>query len=131
MKSLLFTSILSLRKCSEQILIKFAILLQVRLTHAQTFFRGVALCRVTVEKSFVFLFFDNSRFRKLGEGNGDQVFVLPTRGYILRHILQITKYYHHFSMENVCVTSFGQFSLIKTNMYRVKLTVQPPCLFIA
>ena len=26
---------------SEQILIKFAILLQVRLTHAQTFFRGV------------------------------------------------------------------------------------------
>ena len=42
MKSLLFTAILSLRKRSEQILIKFAILLQVRLTHAQTFFRGVA-----------------------------------------------------------------------------------------
>jgi hypothetical protein len=41
MKSLLFTAILSLRKRSEQILIKFAILLQVRLTHAQTFFRGV------------------------------------------------------------------------------------------
>ena len=36
MKSLFFTAILSLR-----ILIKFAILLQVRLTHAQTFFRGV------------------------------------------------------------------------------------------
>ena len=36
-----FTAILSLRKRSEQILIKFAILLQVRLTHAQTFFRGV------------------------------------------------------------------------------------------
>jgi hypothetical protein len=45
------------------------------------------------------------------------------QGYILRHILQITKYYHHFSMENVCVTSFGQFSLIKTNMCRVKQTV--------
>ena len=42
MKSLLFTAILSLRKRSEQILIKFAILLQVRLTHAQTFFRGVS-----------------------------------------------------------------------------------------
>jgi hypothetical protein len=41
MKSLLFTAILSLRKRSEQLLIKFAILLQVRLTHAQTFFRGV------------------------------------------------------------------------------------------
>jgi hypothetical protein len=41
MKSLLFTAILSLRKRLEQILIKFAILLQVRLTHAQTFFRGV------------------------------------------------------------------------------------------
>jgi hypothetical protein len=41
MKSLLFTAILSLRKRSEQILITFAILLQVRLTHAQTFFRGV------------------------------------------------------------------------------------------
>jgi hypothetical protein len=41
MKSLLFTAILSLRKRSEQILINFAILLQVRLTHAQTFFRGV------------------------------------------------------------------------------------------
>ena len=41
MKSLLFTAILNLRKRSEQILIKFAILLQVRLTHAQTFFRGV------------------------------------------------------------------------------------------
>ena len=41
MKSLLFNAILSLRKRSEQILIKFAILLQVRLTHAQTFFRGV------------------------------------------------------------------------------------------
>ena len=43
MKSLLFTAILSLRKRSEQILIKFAILLQVRLTHAHTFFRGVYL----------------------------------------------------------------------------------------
>ena len=43
MKSLLFTAILSLRKRSEQILIKFAILLQVRLTHAQTFFRGVGI----------------------------------------------------------------------------------------
>jgi hypothetical protein len=43
MKSLLFTAILSLRKRSEQILSKFAILLQVRLTHAQTFFRGVGL----------------------------------------------------------------------------------------
>jgi Flp pilus assembly protein protease CpaA len=43
MKSLLFTAILSLRKRSEQLLIKFAILLQVRLTHAQTFFRGVAM----------------------------------------------------------------------------------------
>jgi hypothetical protein len=43
MKSLLFTAILSLRERSEQILIKFAILLQVRLTHAQTFFRGVGL----------------------------------------------------------------------------------------
>jgi hypothetical protein len=43
MKSLLFTAILSLRKRSEQILIKFAIPLQVRLTHAQTFFRGVLL----------------------------------------------------------------------------------------
>jgi hypothetical protein len=43
MKSLLFTAILSLRKRSEQILIKFAILLQVRLTHAQTFFRGVTV----------------------------------------------------------------------------------------
>ena len=41
MKSLLFTAILSLRKRSERLLIKFAILLQVRLTHAQTFFRGV------------------------------------------------------------------------------------------
>ena len=41
MKSLLFTAILSHRKRSEQILIKFAILLQVRVTHAQTFFRGV------------------------------------------------------------------------------------------
>jgi hypothetical protein len=41
MKSLLFTAILSLRKRLEQILIKFAILLQVKLTHAQTFFRGV------------------------------------------------------------------------------------------
>jgi hypothetical protein len=41
MKSLLFTAMLSLRKRLEQILIKFAILLQVRLTHAQTFFRGV------------------------------------------------------------------------------------------
>jgi hypothetical protein len=37
----LFTAIFSLPKRSEQILIKFAILLQVRLTHAQTFFRGV------------------------------------------------------------------------------------------
>ena len=46
MKSLLFTAILSLRKRSEQLLIKFAILLQVRLTHAQTFFRGVAFTRV-------------------------------------------------------------------------------------
>ena len=46
MKSLLFTAILSLRKRSEQILIKFAILLQVRLTHAQTFFRGVMLIRI-------------------------------------------------------------------------------------
>jgi hypothetical protein len=46
MKSLLFTAILSLRKRSEQLLIKFAILLQVRLTHAQTFFRGVALAIV-------------------------------------------------------------------------------------
>ena len=46
MKSLLFTAILSLRKRSEQILIKFAILLQVRLTHAQTFFRGVYFTRV-------------------------------------------------------------------------------------
>ena len=45
MKSLLFTAILSLRKRSEQILIKFAILLQVRLTHAQTFFRGVSVHR--------------------------------------------------------------------------------------
>jgi hypothetical protein len=53
------------------------------------------------------------------------------QGYILRHIVQITKYYHHLSMEYVCVTSFGQFSLIKTNMCRVKLTVQAPCLFIA
>jgi hypothetical protein len=43
MKSLLFTAILSLRKRSKQILIKFAILLQVRLTHAQTFFRGVGI----------------------------------------------------------------------------------------
>ena len=42
MKSLLFTAILSLRKRSEQILIKFAIPLQVRLTHALTFFRGVS-----------------------------------------------------------------------------------------
>jgi hypothetical protein len=42
MKSLLFTAILSLRKRSEQLLIKFAILLQIGLTHAQTFFRGVA-----------------------------------------------------------------------------------------
>ncbi len=41
MKSLLFTATLSLRKRSERLLIKFAILLQVRLTHAQTFFRGV------------------------------------------------------------------------------------------
>ena len=41
MKSLLFTAILSLRKRSEQLLIKFAILLQIGLTHAQTFFRGV------------------------------------------------------------------------------------------
>ena len=43
MKSLLFTAILSLRKRSERLLIKFAILLQVRLTHAQTFFRGVVM----------------------------------------------------------------------------------------
>jgi hypothetical protein len=43
MKSLLFTAILSLRKRSEQLLVKFAILLQVRLTHAQTFFRGVTI----------------------------------------------------------------------------------------
>jgi hypothetical protein len=41
MKSLLFTAILSLRKRSDQLLIKFAILLQIGLTHAQTFFRGV------------------------------------------------------------------------------------------
>ena len=41
MKSFLFTAILSLQKRSEQFLIKFAILLQVRLTHAQTFFRGI------------------------------------------------------------------------------------------
>jgi hypothetical protein len=41
MKSLIFTAILSLRKRSEQLLIKFAILLQIGLTHAQTFFRGV------------------------------------------------------------------------------------------
>jgi hypothetical protein len=41
MKSLLFTAILSLRERSEQLLIKFAILLQIGLTHAQTFFRGV------------------------------------------------------------------------------------------
>jgi hypothetical protein len=41
MKSLLFTAILSLRKRSEQLLIKFEILLQIGLTHAQTFFRGV------------------------------------------------------------------------------------------
>jgi hypothetical protein len=40
MKSLLFTAILSLRERSEQLLIKFAILLQIGLTHAQTFFRG-------------------------------------------------------------------------------------------
>ena len=46
MKSLLFTAILSNRKRSEQILIKFAILLQVRLTHAQTFFRGVPNTRL-------------------------------------------------------------------------------------
>jgi hypothetical protein len=36
-------------------------------------------CRVTVEKSFVFLLLDDSQFRKLGKGNGYQVFVLPTR----------------------------------------------------
>ena len=46
MKSLLFTAILSLWKRSEQVLIKFVILLQVRLTHAQTFFRGVLRRRV-------------------------------------------------------------------------------------
>jgi hypothetical protein len=33
----------------------------------------VYLSRVTVEKSFVFLLFDNSQFRKPGEGNGFQV----------------------------------------------------------
>jgi hypothetical protein len=43
MKSLLFTAILSLRERSEQLLIKFAILLQIGLTHAQTFFRGVGI----------------------------------------------------------------------------------------
>jgi hypothetical protein len=43
MKSLLFTAILSLRERSEQLLIKFAILLQIGLTHAQTFFRGVGV----------------------------------------------------------------------------------------
>jgi hypothetical protein len=52
MKSLLFTAILSLRKRSEQILIKFAIPLQVRLTHAQTFFRGVGLDKPGQEKNY-------------------------------------------------------------------------------
>jgi hypothetical protein len=57
MKSLLFTAILSLRKRSE--LIKFAILLQVRLTHAQTFFRGVAnkllqICSCAICRQIVF-----------------------------------------------------------------------------
>jgi hypothetical protein len=46
MKSLLFTAILSLRERSEQLLIKFAILLQIGLTHAQTFFRGVVSSRL-------------------------------------------------------------------------------------
>jgi hypothetical protein len=50
MKSLLFTAILSLRKRSEQILIKFAILLQVRLTHAQTFFRGVHVTKFIFQR---------------------------------------------------------------------------------
>jgi fumarate reductase subunit C len=50
MKSLLFTAILSIRKRSEQILIKFAILLQVRMTHAQTFFRSVPRTSNTTEK---------------------------------------------------------------------------------
>ena len=53
MKSLLFTAILSLRKRSEQILIKFAILLQVRLTHAQTFFRGVNVSNVAKFHAFI------------------------------------------------------------------------------
>jgi hypothetical protein len=48
MKSLLFTAILSLRKRSEQLLIKFAMLLQIGLTHAQTFFRGVRAYSYTV-----------------------------------------------------------------------------------
>jgi hypothetical protein len=51
MKSLLFTAILSLRKRSEQILIKFAILLQVSVTHAQTFFRGVGIATNPGEKA--------------------------------------------------------------------------------
>jgi hypothetical protein len=67
----------------------------------------------------------------LAKRMGTKYICYAYQGYILRHIVQITKYYHHFSMENVCVTSFGLFSLIKTNMCRVKLTVQPPCLFIA
>jgi hypothetical protein len=47
-------------------------------------------CRVTVEKSFVFLLFDNSQFRKLGEGNGVSSICFAYQGYILRHILQTT-----------------------------------------
>jgi hypothetical protein len=79
-----------------------------------------------------FYCFDNSQFRQLGVRNGYQLTVcFAYQSYILGHILPITKYYYHFSMENVCVTSFGQFSLIKTNMCRVKQTIQPPCSFIA
>jgi hypothetical protein len=59
------------------------------------------------------------------------IIVMLTSFQTISSINYGTKYYNHFSMENVCVTSFGQFSLIKTNICRVKLTVQPPCSFIA
>jgi hypothetical protein len=67
----------------------------------------------------------------LAKGMGTKyLFCLPGL-YLTAYFANNEVYYHHFSMENVCVTSFGQFSFIKTNMCRVKLTVQPPCLFIA
>ena len=85
MKSLLFTAILSLRKHSEQILIKFAILLQVMLTHAQTFFRGVPFTIHDFKRFAEYLGFQHRRITPCRlKANGEVELFIRTVGKFIR-----------------------------------------------